>query len=95
MCSGSWKDKSFKAYNFDALGVPPTRGHLHPLMKVRTEIRQIFFEMGYVLRLHLGYCSDIIFLHGYVVVKVLIAADTDSAVAVVSKGETNSCRALM
>ena len=45
-CSGSWKDKSFKAYNFDALGVPPTAGHLHPLMKVRTEIRKIFLEMG-------------------------------------------------
>ena len=44
--SGSWKTKSFKAYNFDALGVPPTRGHFHPLMKVRAEIRQIFLEMG-------------------------------------------------
>ena len=44
--SGSWKSKSFKAYNFDALGVPPTRGHFHPLMKVRAEIRQIFLEMG-------------------------------------------------
>lgn len=47
-CSGSWKSKSFKAYNFDALGVPPSRGHYHPLMKVRTEIRQIFLEMGCV-----------------------------------------------
>ncbi len=45
--SGEWKNKSFKSYNFDALGVPPTRGHYHPLMKVRTEIRQIFLEMGY------------------------------------------------
>ena len=44
--SGSWKTKSFKAYNFDALGVPPSRGHFHPLMKVRAEIRQIFLEMG-------------------------------------------------
>ena len=44
--SGSWKTKTFKAYNFDALGVPPTRGHFHPLMKVRAEIRQIFLEMG-------------------------------------------------
>lgn len=44
--SGSWKNVSFKGYNFDALGAPPSRGHLHPLMKVRTEIRQIFLEMG-------------------------------------------------
>lgn len=48
VCSGSWKNKTFKAYNFDALGVPPATGHLHPLLKVRTEIRQIFLEMGWV-----------------------------------------------
>ena len=46
VCSGSWKTKSFKPYNFDALGVSPSCGYLHPLMKVRTEIRQIFLEMG-------------------------------------------------
>ena len=44
--SGSWKTKEFKSYNFDALGAPPTCGHFHPLMKVRTEIRQVFLEMG-------------------------------------------------
>lgn len=32
--SGSWKNKTFKQYNFDALGVQPQCGHLHPLMKV-------------------------------------------------------------
>lgn len=47
--SGSWKSLTFKAYNFDAMGVAPARGHLHPLMKVRTEIRQIFLEMGLVV----------------------------------------------
>nr|CRZ24788.1 Bm10312 [Brugia malayi] len=26
----------------------PTGGHLHPLMKVRNEFRQIFFQMGFV-----------------------------------------------
>ena len=46
--SGSWKDKHFKEYNFNALGVMPHCGHLHPLLKVRAEYRQIFLEMGYV-----------------------------------------------
>lgn len=46
--SGSWRTKSFKSYNFKALGVPPAAGHLHPLMKVRSEYRQIFLEMGYI-----------------------------------------------
>ncbi|CAH0386979.1 unnamed protein product [Bemisia tabaci] len=45
--SGSWKAKTFKPYNFDALGVVPPSGHLHPLMKVRQEFRQIFLEMGF------------------------------------------------
>ncbi|XP_060072242.1 phenylalanine--tRNA ligase alpha subunit-like [Ylistrum balloti] len=45
--NGTWKDKSFKEYNFDALGVPPNCGHLHPLLKVRAEYRQIFLEMGF------------------------------------------------
>ena len=44
--SGSWKEKTFKSYNFDALGVQPTSGHLHPLLKVRAEFRKIFLEMG-------------------------------------------------
>lgn len=47
LASGLWKDLKFKAYNFDALGAPPTRGHLHPLLKVRSEFRQIFLEMGF------------------------------------------------
>ncbi|PIO39572.1 hypothetical protein AB205_0084230, partial [Aquarana catesbeiana] len=47
IASGSWKDKKFKAYNFNALGVMPECGHLHPLMKVRTQFRQIFLEMGF------------------------------------------------
>ena len=47
LANGAWKTKKFKDYNFDALGVPPTPGHLHPLMKVRTQYRQIFLEMGF------------------------------------------------
>lgn len=46
--SGSWKEKQFKPYNFDAQGIIPTSGHLHPLMKVRAQFRQIFLEMGSV-----------------------------------------------
>jgi len=45
--SGEWKNATFKKYNFDAVGVAPSGGHLHPLMKVRQEFREIFFEMGF------------------------------------------------
>ncbi|XP_028310786.1 phenylalanine--tRNA ligase alpha subunit [Gouania willdenowi] len=45
--SGNWKDNKFKPYNFEAMGVPLDCGHLHPLMKVRTQFRQIFLEMGF------------------------------------------------
>ncbi|KAJ2959638.1 hypothetical protein NQZ79_g4910 [Umbelopsis isabellina] len=45
--SGEWKNASFKKYNFDAVGIAPSGGHLHPLMKVRQEFREIFFEMGF------------------------------------------------
>ncbi|CAN9505961.1 unnamed protein product [Ophioblennius macclurei] len=47
IASGSWKEKKFKPYNFEALGMAPDCGHLHPLMKVRTQFRQIFLEMGF------------------------------------------------
>ncbi|MFH4975138.1 hypothetical protein AB6A40_001847 [Gnathostoma spinigerum] len=45
--SGSWKQATYKAYNFNALGLPTNGGCLHPLMKVRSEFRQIFFQMGF------------------------------------------------
>lgn len=44
---GSWKEKSFKEYNFKAKGAPITSGYLHPLLKVRTEYRRIFLDMGF------------------------------------------------
>ncbi|XP_054278644.1 phenylalanine--tRNA ligase alpha subunit [Macrosteles quadrilineatus] len=47
IATGAWKTKTFKPYNFNALGIPPSCGYLHPLLKVRTEFRQIFFEMGF------------------------------------------------
>ncbi|XP_072398556.1 phenylalanine--tRNA ligase alpha subunit [Diabrotica undecimpunctata] len=45
--SGAWKNLKFKEYNFDALGAPLSSGYLHPLLKVRSEFRQIFLEMGF------------------------------------------------
>jgi len=45
--SGSWKTTQFKPYNFQSLGAPATTGHLHPLLKVREQYRQIFLEMGF------------------------------------------------
>ncbi|XP_048000082.1 phenylalanine--tRNA ligase alpha subunit [Leguminivora glycinivorella] len=47
LLTGSWKTLEFKPYNFDALGQPPECGHLHPLLKVRSEFREIFLEMGF------------------------------------------------
>ncbi|NXS46189.1 SYFA ligase, partial [Balaeniceps rex] len=46
IATGSWRQRPFKPYNFLALGLPPTCGHLHPLLKVRSQLRQIFLEMG-------------------------------------------------
>ena len=37
----------FKQYNFAATGQPTEGGALHPLLKVREEFRQIFFDMGF------------------------------------------------
>ncbi|GAA5898984.1 phenylalanine--tRNA ligase subunit alpha [Sporobolomyces salmoneus] len=45
--SGAWEKASFKKYNFEAEGVDTNSGALHPLMKVREEFRNIFFEMGF------------------------------------------------
>jgi len=45
--SGDWMKREFKPYNFNALGQPTEGGHLHPLMKVRTQFRNIFLEMGF------------------------------------------------
>jgi hypothetical protein len=35
-CRGTWREETFKEYNFNALGLPPAGGHLHPLLKVGT-----------------------------------------------------------
>jgi len=45
--TGAWKDAKFKKYNTNALGQVGQGGHLHPLLKVRTQFRQILLEMGF------------------------------------------------
>lgn len=47
LASGQWQHLPFKDYNFDALGAAPACGQLHPLLKMRSEFRQIFLEMGF------------------------------------------------
>ncbi|KAI5287884.1 Phenylalanyl-tRNA synthetase, beta subunit, cytoplasmic [Ascosphaera aggregata] len=47
LLNGSWKTAHFKPYNFQAKGAPTPSGALHPLNKVKSEFRQIFFEMGF------------------------------------------------
>ncbi|EPQ59923.1 hypothetical protein GLOTRDRAFT_103431 [Gloeophyllum trabeum ATCC 11539] len=47
LTSGAWKTSTFKKYNFEADGIPTNGGALHPLLKVREEIRNIFLEMGF------------------------------------------------
>ena len=42
-----YKDIKFKGLNFNAVGAPGNGGHLHPLMKVRENFREIFLEMGF------------------------------------------------
>jgi len=45
--TGAWKDTKFKKTNLNAAGQVPTGGHLHPLLKVRTQFRQTLLEMGF------------------------------------------------
>eukprot|EP01134_Creolimax_fragrantissima_P007656 CFRG7656T1 len=47
IASGEWKNKELKPYNFEAQGASLSCGHLHPLLKVRSEFRSIFLEMGF------------------------------------------------
>lgn len=47
LTSGLWNTLKFKPYNLNALGTTPDAGYLHPLLKVRTEFRNIFLEMGF------------------------------------------------
>ncbi|KAI3967256.1 hypothetical protein MKW92_008511 [Papaver armeniacum] len=44
--SGDWENLEFKEYNVNAK-VTLDGGHLHPLLKVREQFRNIFIEMGF------------------------------------------------
>lgn len=44
---GDWKELEFKEYNFTAKGLPIEGGHLHPLLKVRQQLKDIFRQMGF------------------------------------------------
>lgn len=43
----NYNGEKFKKYNFSSVGNIPSCGSLHPLMKIREEIRRIFLEMGF------------------------------------------------
>lgn len=45
--NGEWSSRTFKQYNYDAAGVRPAHGFLHPLLKLRSAYRQIFLDMGF------------------------------------------------
>lgn len=45
--TGAWKETQFKKTNLNAAGQVPTGGHLHPLLKVRSQFRQTLLEMGF------------------------------------------------
>mmetsp|Transcript_41266 Transcript_41266/g.76785 ORF Transcript_41266/g.76785 Transcript_41266/m.76785 type:complete len:499 (-) Transcript_41266:46-1542(-) len=45
---GSWSNMTFKPFNLtNVSGVPCTGGHLHPLNKVKTEMRHVLMQMGF------------------------------------------------
>lgn len=43
----TYKNIEFKSLNFNATGAAGVGGHLHPLMKVRENFREIFLGMGF------------------------------------------------
>lgn len=45
--SGDWRTAPFKQANFNAKGKEISTGHLHPLLKVREQMRNILIEMGF------------------------------------------------
>ena len=47
LADGTWKTANFKPYNFDSQGALQNNGALHPLNKVRKELRDIFFYSGF------------------------------------------------
>ncbi|XP_004291753.1 PREDICTED: probable phenylalanine--tRNA ligase alpha subunit-like [Fragaria vesca subsp. vesca] len=45
--SGDWKNLEFKEFNLNAKGAPTEGGCLHPLLKVRKQLKDIFLQMGF------------------------------------------------
>jgi len=45
--TGEWKTAKFKKTNINAAGQVPMGGHLHPLLKVRAQFREILLSMGF------------------------------------------------
>ena len=47
LTSGSWKTAKFKSYNFNAAGLPPSRGTVHPLIQTSQMLRNVLVQMGF------------------------------------------------
>jgi len=47
MLKGEWKNTTFKPYNLNSDGKLTNGGYLHPLLKVRTQFREILLELGF------------------------------------------------
>lgn len=45
--TGSWRETEFKRPNLNAAGQGSNGGHLHPLLKVRSQFRETLLEMGF------------------------------------------------
>jgi phenylalanyl-tRNA synthetase alpha chain len=47
MLKTGWENIKFKPYNYNAKGKEQNQGALHPVLKVRTEYRQMLIELGF------------------------------------------------
>jgi phenylalanyl-tRNA synthetase alpha chain len=47
MADESWEKVKFKKYNYQTLGKEVSNGALHPLLRVRTQFREILLELGF------------------------------------------------
>jgi phenylalanyl-tRNA synthetase alpha chain len=43
----NWQKAKFKKFNYESLGKEPNNGALHPLLRVRTQFREILLELGF------------------------------------------------
>lgn len=47
LVNDAWKTMKFKPINLDCSGPKLDIGHQHPLLKIRSEFKKIFFAMGF------------------------------------------------